>query len=264
MSQHPARHLYLTWRWAARSTSQWVGEVAVCGVRIGTVATGSAMPSMGSGTVDLQGFLVNDASASATTTHLTKTQVWAGDSGGTVNVTDGDQDAIAEACWQFNSSVATFLTTQYTLQDIRLYAIGDNGKMVGNGPVLYTPTSTLNGGSAVSFVPQSSLVVTLQSAAPGRKGHGRFYPGPFTSSQMDPSGLVASSFLATYGGIAQTFLNSIRSIGTIASTRYYPIVYHRGTTTGAVVRNVRIGDEWDTQQRRRHKRHESYSSYNLS
>lgn len=264
MAQHNARHLYLTWRWAAKNTSAWPGEIAVCGLRIMCTGNGDAVPGLGEGTVTMNPFLVNDASTSSSTTNLNKTQVWAGDGGGSINVTDGDQDGLAEACYAFNNSVSTFLTTQYQLQDIRLYAVGDDGKMVGNGPCLYVPKTTKSGGSSVSWQPQQSLVMTLKSAAPGRKGTGRFYVGPLTTSQMGTDGLVAGSFIPTFGGLGQTFLNAIRAIGTIASTRYTPVIYHRGTVTGAVINTVRVGDEWDTQQRRRHQRKETYSAYGLS
>lgn len=264
MSQHSARHLYVTWRWNARTSSPWVGETAVCGFRIGITPSASSQPGYSDGTVGLTPFLINDASVNTTTAHLTKVQNWAGDSGGTTDITDGDQDGIAEAVYAFNNALVSRIPNDYTFGDIRLYAIGDNGKMAGNAPVLYTITGGLDGGATGNWLPQNSVVLTLGTAAAGRKGRGRFYFGPVKSDMYGADALLVGSENGVVGGAAQTMLQAVRNIGSIASTRYFPIVWHRGTTTGAVVRTIRVGDEIDTQQRRRHGRKETYTAYDLS
>lgn len=264
MAQHTALSLYVTWRLAAKNTSTWFGEVSVSGLRIGTVQPGDALPATSAGEHTLQSFLVNDASTTSTTTHLSKVQHWAGDSGGSgVDVTDGDQDGIAEAVWQFLASSQSYWPSYYQLQDIRLYAIAPGGNQpVGMSPCIYTPTSALSGTGTGMLAPENALVISTYSSVNVRKGRGRFYFGPLVQSMNDTTGLVGTGGTTVLGN-AKTMLNAIRGIGSVASSRYYPAVIGHGASCGYVIQKLRLGDELDTQQRRRRQRKEQYTDLAL-
>lgn len=264
MAQHSALSLYVTWRLAAKSTSVWSGEVAVSGFRMGTVQPGDSLPATTAGEHSLQSFLVNDASTTSTTTHLSKVQGWTGDSGASgVDVTDGDQDAIAEAVWNFLASSQSYFSPDYHLGDIRLYPISAAGKMASNNPVIYTPLSDLSGTATGMLAPQNALVISLRSSVNTRKGRGRFYFGPVGQAMNNTNGLIGTGGASVLAN-AKTMLNAVRAIGSAASSRYYPAIIGHQASTGFVVHDVRVGDELDTQQRRRHQRKETYTIQTLT
>lgn len=260
MSQHNARLLYLTARWTGDIGETWAGESSMFGVHIGA---DSAIPDLSTGTRDLQSFLVNDASTTSTTAHLNKQQGWTGDDSGAVNVTDADQDDLAEAMWAFLNAMYPYVPNSFTVESIRLYALSDTGRTV-TAPCIYVPTSTLTGGSTNNLAPQLATVVSTGSATLGRKGRGRWYMGPHAASILEAHGLLSSTYITALSTGAQTFLNALRKNGSGLATAYFPITYHRGTTTGSVINSIRVGDMADTQRRRRAQRKENYTTLALS
>lgn len=267
MAAHQAYSLYCTARFVGTVAGSWKDEIAIMGWRLGATAYGDALPSTDAGEVSLQAFNVNDASTTSTTTHLNKQQGWAGDSGVSgVNITDGDQDGIAEAVWTFLNASKGNMSPQYTLQDIRLYPISGAGKMASNAPVIYTPISALTGTGSSGLPPQLAAAISTQSATNGRRGRGRFYFGPLAQNAIGSDGRLAVAITGSTVSVlanAQAMMQAWRSIGSVASSEYYPIVYSHGALTGHVVRNLRCGNLVDTQTRRRHQEPEVYTSVAL-
>lgn len=258
MASHSAFHLALSLRMIAKPTSPWAGEVAMNTWRIACRPGGTAPFDYGSGTVDFNEFTVNDASTVSTTAHLNKVQAWTGDSGVFgINVTDGDQDGLAEAVWAYVSGLAAQYSSDYTLGDIRLYPIGSAGRMVSTAPCLYTPIVALPG-TGTGLFPSAALVVSTSSAAGGRKGRGRWFAGPVTLAGIGSGGLAATGTQNAWRVGAKALLEGIRGVGGGLAASYTPVTWHRGTTTGAVINKVRVGDEYDVQQSRRHSRPEVY------
>lgn len=264
MASHTAYSLYVTARLVAKSGTPWDGEVAVCGWRLGADFGTSSPWDYDTGTRSLQSFLVNDASTTSSTTHLDKIQNWAGDSGvAGVNVTDGDQDGIAEAVYTLYANQSSNLTSTYKLGDIRLYPIGNAGKMVSNGPCLYTPTSELTG-SGSPLPPNLAVAVTTRSHAVGRKGRGRFYFGPISSNMLGSTGLVSASPRTSLLADVVAFFEAVRGIGGGTAASYTPVIVHADHVSAAVISSVSIGDEFDVMNSRRHQRPESYASTTLT
>lgn len=263
MAAHAAYHLYLTMRHAAKTGTPFVGEVAVTGWRIGCQPSGTAPNAYNSGTIDLNQFTVNDAANTSTTTHLNKIQPWTGDSGVlNINVTDGDQDGLAELAWAYANEISAELASSYTLQDIRLYALGSNGKAV-TPPCLYTPISPLDG-SAAPMPPNMAVAMTTRSATVGRKGRGRWYVGPVSSNLLASSGLISGTYAGYLLTAAQNLMEGIRGVGGGAASSYTPVIWHRGTTTASVINKLSIGDEFDVMNSRRRQRKETYTDVTLT
>lgn len=264
MARTVVNHILATMRLKALNTAVFAGEVSLNSFRIGTVGVADSVPGYSDGTVTLNSFSVNDASTSSTTTHFNKEQGWTGDSGAAGgNVTDGDQDAIAEAIWTFWNSIRGLFTDQYTLGDVRLYpVVGATGR-TATAPCIYVPTAVISGGSNTGWIPQQACVVSWDTAARGRRGHGKAYLGPITGVTLRTDGTLQSSSRDTFGNAAVALQTNIRAIGSIASERYYGMVWQRNSDQGAVIGGVRVGDEMDIQQRRRRQRAEVYSTYAL-
>lgn len=257
MSVHEAYHIYATLRLAAVPSSPWTGEVAVCGWRF--AVAGGTQHGLDEGDVALDMFHAQDAAVSRTVSWASVTQGWAGVSGdGTHEVTDGDKDGIAGFIAAYFNAEAGYIPNDYAVQDVRLYPIGADGK-TATSPDIYTPSTTMQGTDSSTWPgPSNALVVSTNTATRGPKGRGRWYLGP-VSNINGADGLVPSSIRTAASGAAKTMFDDIRNIGSPASARYAPIVFHRGTTHGSIINSVRVGDEIDQMQSRRRQRKETYT-----
>lgn len=268
MARTVVNHILATCRVKAKSGTTWDGEVAITSFRFGTVGVAASVPGFSDGEVTLNNFSVNDAATSSTTTHLDKVQGWAGDSGAAGgNVTDGDQDAIAEAVYAFYKSWSDLMTSHYTLGDIRLYPIVQATGKTATAPCIYTPSTAQDGNRTDGFVPENAIVLSWKTSSRGRVGHGKSYLGPVSSgtSTVDSTGLLTSYAIPLVVAAGVTLQHDIRAIGSIASERYYGMVWRRpggsqDGSLGSVIGSVSCGDEMDTQQRRRRQRSEVYTT----
>jgi len=81
---------------------------------------------------------------------------------------------------------ATFLngphiSVSVVAEDIRVYLIGADGRMSGNGPVMHTfaPGAVKGSGQAYAYPPQVALAISTVATDRGPAKKGRFYlPGP--------------------------------------------------------------------------------------
>lgn len=262
MSVHDAYHIYASLRLAAVGTSPWAGEVAVTGWRY--AVQGGTQHGLDEGLVDLALFHAQDSGVTRSTAAWDIVQGWAGVSGdGTHEVTDGDKDGVVDAIGVYFNAIKAYIPNDYTVQDIRLYPVTSAG-VSGTSPDIYTPTTAMPGTATGTWPgPQTAVVISTGSATLGRKGRGRWYLGPVTDI-FGADGLIPSADRTAVAGAGADMFDTIRSIGSAASARYAPIVWHRGTTTGSIINKTRVGDELDVQQRRRRQRAETYTSQNLS
>lgn len=260
MAQHGVKSLYLTTRLQGDAGEAWDGEISMWGIRL---LVDTAIPDLATGLRDLQAFLVNDAAVVSTTTHLNKQQGWTGDASGGTNVTDADQDAIAEAAWSFVDTLKSYIPNSYHVESIRLYALDDNLR-APVAPCIYVPSTTLAGTGSSALPPQVALVVSTNSATIGRKGRGRFYVGPLANGAISADGKAGSTVRSTALNGAQTLLNALRIDGTGTATAYAPVTVHRGTTTCSVINKVRVDELFDTQRRRRNRVSGTYTAADLS
>jgi hypothetical protein len=264
MAQFGCNHLYLTARLLGNSGTTWEGEQVVFGQRIG-VRTTAAQTSLSEGVRDLDPFLVNDASVTRSLTNWTVTQNWAGDAAdASANVSDSDQDSILDAFWTFLNDVKTYLGGGYSLEACRLYAILTSTHNSATAPNEYVPTATYSVTSSI-LGPDVALCLSTETQTRGPRGRGRMYLGPMAASGSSTTGLVPSATRTAVATAGKDFFDAVRDAGdTVDGPRYYPMVWHRGTSTASVINGVRVGDEWDHQSRRRRQRNETYTSLALA
>jgi len=166
------------------------------------------------------------------------------------------------------SAVRTALTTLHNsalfhqfcrVTEWRMYQIGTNGLMEGNGPLLDILPSTINGTgtSGFNYPPGISVVVSLLAANRGPAKYGRCYlPGP--GKPLATDGRLAAADAASYGAAFSQFLDdvghAIDAPGTTQQT-FAVNVSDRpaGTGTKQKITHVETGRVLDNLDSRRNK-----------
>lgn len=184
-----------------------------------------------------------------------------------INPKDYLRDQVGPAAKTFIEQSQTYISDEVLLQEITAYPIGADGKVMKNllGPYKATATARVevNGSQTGAILPpQTAYAVSLQTASTGRRGHGRFYMPPMTTSALntaEPCMTTANRDVVM--GHAKTFLENA-SLDDDPVTR--PIVIGPPWSLYYAVTNVRCGLFLDTQKRRRKNVDEGYASTALS
>lgn len=134
-----------------------------------------------------------------------------------------------------------------------------NGDLAALGEAV---KATPQGGSGTTAHPfQTSIVLSLRTAAIGASGRGRLY-WPATGLAMNSGTLrpAGSAVLAILSGF-KTYLTSIgTAIDTVTTEVPFLSVWSRTNATTAPVINIQMGDILDTQRRRRDAAVETYQT----
>lgn len=174
------------------------------------------------------------------------------------------------AAW--TTMAATCLDSFVHLTDVRVYAIGTNGRMEGNPHYreYATADEPKGGGSGQAFPPQIALCVTTEAPNRGPARFGRYYlPLPAVSLESD---LRISEARATQIlGAQRTFLLALRdAYGTPAAPDVIDLPPVNVSTLGGGgagsqqnITRVRVGRVLDTIRRRRNAMDEAYTTVAL-
>lgn len=178
--------------------------------------------------------------------------------------TQSDFKVIADALNTAYQELLTKWATYTALTAINMWCVSVGaqgeapaGKSVGgaNKFSLKTPQVGQSGGAS----PNTALVLSEYSGLPGRRYKGRIYLGPLASNLGHTDGLVTTSgrppILASY----KKAFDAINATG-----RLFVCVPHALDRTYADVKTLRIGDEFDVQNRRRNARNEQYAETQLA
>lgn len=176
-----------------------------------------------------------------------------------------DQVAPAIAAWWGTTRVSS----QCRIVRLDVYPIGNNGKAI--------PAPPYAGGSPVSLVykagqqpvgagggnllpPQVSIVASLRTQQIGRRGRGRVYLPPTGVGIAGSDGRVASTQPAPLAGDVSQFLTDCTVHEALTEVFIDPIVTGAPYSDYAVINQVRVGDVFDTQRRRRRNLTEAYAN----
>lgn len=149
--------------------------------------------------------------------------------------------------------------TAVVLDDWRMYQIGTNGKMEGNGPKLHTFEANTYKGTASTprYPPQVALVATLVAVNRGPARFGRMYlPSPMASMQSDLriSAADALTWATNVGAFLKAVSDSIDLPGTTLSAKGLNISPGpAGSTEGTrqEIDHIEVGRALDTLRNRR-------------
>lgn len=229
------------------NSGAWLGEIATIGFSGTARDTGSF--TSGAINVSLPTF---DAVATGTTgssSHMT----WAYGSEGVGSWTNANQNTIGEAMWTLLNAIKGFQSTTFTWKEVRLSAITSAGAVV-NGASVGTITSPLAGAAAQAAPPQQAVVSSLVTGGRGPRNRGRLYI-PATVLSLGTDALVGPSTATTVNNASKAFINACNAISGIRCA-----VVSGTYGTYSDITSVRIGDEVDTQRRRRMRRKEVYTT----
>lgn len=120
---------------------------------------------------------------------------------------DVNEGGVTTAVTTFLGS--TFFSNKIVTDDWRMYVIGPDGKMEGNGPLLHEFTTPLPGGSSGAIMPpQCSLAITLVADDRGPAKLGRFYlPGLVTA--LDTDWRISAAVATSVESAVEAFLKGI-------------------------------------------------------
>lgn len=162
------------------------------------------------------------------------------------------QDAIAAAWVTFLGAIKSLQANSFRWEEIRVAAIQANGDYINGATVYSLKTPIVGTQTGVDYGPQVSVVASIRTAGRGPRNRGRMFI-PVHKATGTTTGLVHS-------GTQTTVLNAVDDLRTTLTTPngWGAAVVSQKWTTYSGITGVRVGDEYDTQQRRRHQRREQY------
>lgn len=255
-SANPVENLMAN-RWHCVGVGQftsgaWNGEIATIGFSgiardTGSFATDAINES-------LPEFAAVPSGAQDTTTHLT---VYYG-SEGVGGWTEANQNSILEAMWTFLQVVKAYQATGFYWQEIRLSAIQSDGKVV-NGATVGEITTPFAGAAAMTTPPQLAVASSHVTGGRGPKNRGRNYvPIHAYSGNTTTDGLIATSVKTALNNGSKAFIDTCNAISGIRCA-----VVSGLHQTYSDITAVRVGDEFDSQRRRKNARDETYTTLSV-
>jgi len=224
----------------------WVGELATMSLSGAARDTGS----FSAGEINV-GLIEYDAVATGTSgssTHFT----WAYGSNGIGAWTEANQNAIGEAMWGFLTAVKGYQPTTFSWKEVRISAISSAGPVV-NGASVGTITTPIVGTGSMSAPPQNAIVSSLVTGGRGPRNRGRLYiPAPGAAPTTD--GLLSTGMKTAVNNGSKALVNAVDAVSGLRAA-----VVSRTHATYSDITKVRVGDEFDTQRRRRNGRRETYT-----
>jgi len=165
----------------------------------------------------------------------------------------------------FHEAAANLISSDCIISQVQLYAIGSDGKVVstdyGPAKAVATPAATVDGPATGTLLPvQCSVVASLRSINTTRRGRGRCYlPQMATSLVVAGTGQVSSTSRTNLSTNFAALLTAC-SVDGVSDLKIAPIIIGSPWTSYFRVKNVLVGDQVDTQRRRRRSVTETYTS----
>lgn len=166
------------------------------------------------------------------------------------------QDQVATALLNFATAVKAAQHASFRWQEIRLAAFGNDDKVINGATVYQLKTAVSGSGATFAGGPERAIAVSWRTGGRGSRNRGRTYvPAPCYGITTG-TGLIGSTNMNTIGNAAKALHTAVDAIPGLAH-----VVVSRVWKTYSDITSVEIGDEFDTQSRRRRERPESYTAY---
>lgn len=252
-------HLYMTVQGTYEATDL-AEESWQYGVRL--YADLNPIPDVGSPS---GAFDVAADTLSASDANWSVTSNWLGEGG----ATDLDPaDYLLDNCGfikAFHESATSYISGDAIISTVSLYAIGDDGKVVstdyGPAKAVATPSATVDGAATGTLLPvQCSVVASLRTINTTRRGRGRCYlPQMATALTSTGTGLVGNTIRQNIATNFAAVLTGCTVEG-VSDLKIAPVVIGDPWTSYFKITTVKVGNQVDTQRRRRRSVVETYSS----
>lgn len=177
-------------------------------------------------------------------------------------ITDTGVSDISNAWQTFFSNASSEISNKYQYTMCKVQMLGVDGKALPDTAKYYSPVSAVNGGSASQALPpQIALVATLANSLPrGLATKGRmFLPG--VNALVDSTGHIGTGTTTAIATNLQTFFGAIMNDADTPGRAVLASLGNSLQLRPGEIRNVtqiRVGNVYDTQRRRRNALMEAY------
>lgn len=179
------------------------------------------------------------------------------DPGGMLAITQIPEDvaAFAAAFRAFHATANLHIAPSCVLTMVKVAAIGLDGTYLG--PPAEEVSDTHGGGTSQTYPSQVALAVTQDGPVATHRQHGRFYiPGIGTG--LGDNWLMPSSQQTQVLTATRTLVTALNAAEAANPTRVV-IASQKGSGHNWEVQQLRCGDAYDTQRRRRNELAENYA-----
>lgn len=167
--------------------------------------------------------------------------------------TEANQKLVLELAWNFANSIRTYQVDDFGWAEVRLSAFESDGSVV-NGATVGTFTASVAGAAAtLNLPPQTAVVCSHRTGGRGPRNRGRNYMPLHTTNGLSTDALVLGALKTNLNTYTKAFIDGVAAI----SGWNCSVVSSTHQTYSDIVA-VSVGDEIDSQRRRRNDRRESY------
>jgi len=167
--------------------------------------------------------------------------------------TEANQKLVLELGWDFADSINTYQVDDFAWDEIRLSAFESDGSVV-NGATVGTITAPVAGSATtLTLPPQTAVVCSHRTGGRGPRNRGRNYMPMHTTGGLTTDALVLAALKTNLNNYTKDFIDGVAAI----SGWNCAVVSSTHQTYSDIVA-VSVGDEIDTQRRRRNDRRETY------
>jgi hypothetical protein len=242
---------------AAISREQWAFNVNL-------LVTGGSLDDSGT----LPSISVVEDFQSGTWTGGTWSQSWHGTVGTAVFtphsfLTDQAQPAAQALFHALCSSEAVLKRISLYPMDYPVAPKGDLRAQGGNVAHLDYSTPYAGGGDNTVLPLQVAQVLSWQANVLGRKGRGRIYiPAIAAAGGLGAHGLAAPGYITACGAAGVSFIQALTYTSIVGTTaQVAPIITGKPYTNFGRIKEVRVGQVFDTQRRRRRQLPENFVAF---
>jgi len=227
---------------------EWNGEIA-------TMSFSGACRDTGSWTADtINGALVEYAAVPVGSTDTTAHMNVSFGAAGVGAYTEANQKLVLELGWTFMDAIDVYQVDDFKWQEVRLSAIESDGTVI-NGATVGTITSPIPGTAlTLTLPPQTAVVCSHRSGGRGPRNRGRNYMPLHTTGGLTTDALILAALKTNLNNASKAFIDGVNAI-----TGWRCAVVSSTHQTYSDITAVAVGDEVDTQRRRRNDRRETYT-----
>lgn len=179
---------------------------------------------------------------------------WDNSGGGIIGTPTDAADALQQKAVALWGGIKTGYTGEVKFLGSRIATVAVDGKVVETLERAITPSPGTGGGSCLPT--EVAVVASLKSATYSRSGRGRMYLPPPTTGVVTGQGRVDNNMLGSIVVAMDIYLTKM----TIATSDYFSVVASKTQGMLRPVVEVKVGDVFDAQRRRRDALIEVYST----
>lgn len=168
-----------------------------------------------------------------------------------------DQLDVASAAVDWINAIKGLQSSKFAWTAIKLSPIGQDGNLAASSTLLTLKTPILGSNNSTMAPPQLSVATSFRTGVPGRRGRGRMYLPALHNGLTTADGTVGSSTRTTLANAGRALLNAVQSIA--LGVEYRIVVTSAKNPRYVLPQQVRVGDQFDVQRRRRNAVRETYT-----